>query len=236
MAAVAAGGDRQELHERIRRHSQAAAAVVKEQGGQNDLLERLAADPAFGRVDLAADAASRGSSSAAPRSRSTSFWPRWSSRSRALSRGGPRRRGSQGVVRQALFELRDARCSHDAPTSPASTFFPRQSAQTPVMNMRWPTTSKTELPGDLVADSAPTRRCETRSAGCRPGNRGGRGWDSRTGARRWPGRRRDHLVEHARLDQLAQRAIDGGPAELAAGRSGPGGAPSTRRRRSGRDG
>ncbi len=54
MAAVAAGGDRQELHERIRRHSQAAAAVVKEQGGRNDLMARLAADPAFARVDLAA--------------------------------------------------------------------------------------------------------------------------------------------------------------------------------------
>jgi adenylosuccinate lyase len=54
MAAVAAGGDRQDLHERIRRHSQAAAAVVKEQGGRNDLLERLAADPAFASVNLAA--------------------------------------------------------------------------------------------------------------------------------------------------------------------------------------
>jgi len=54
MAAVAAGGDRQELHERIRRHSQAAASTVKEQGGQNDLLERLAADEAFAGVDLAA--------------------------------------------------------------------------------------------------------------------------------------------------------------------------------------
>ena len=54
MAGVAAGGDRQELHERIRRHSQAAAAVVKNEGGQNDLLARLAADPAFARVDLAA--------------------------------------------------------------------------------------------------------------------------------------------------------------------------------------
>ena len=54
MAAVAAGGDRQELHERIRRHSQAAAAVVKEQGGRNDLLERLADDPAFAQVDFAA--------------------------------------------------------------------------------------------------------------------------------------------------------------------------------------
>jgi adenylosuccinate lyase len=54
MAAVAAGGDRQDLHERIRRHSQAAAAVVKEQGGKNDLLERLAGDAAFARLDLAA--------------------------------------------------------------------------------------------------------------------------------------------------------------------------------------
>jgi len=54
MAAVAAGGDRQDLHERIRRHSQAAAAVVKEEGGQNDLLARLAADPAFSKVNLVA--------------------------------------------------------------------------------------------------------------------------------------------------------------------------------------
>ncbi len=57
MAAVAAGGDRQELHERIRRHSQAAAAVVKEQGGTNDLLARLAGDPAFAKVNLAAELA-----------------------------------------------------------------------------------------------------------------------------------------------------------------------------------
>ncbi len=54
MDAVARGGDRQDLHERIRRHSQAAAAVVKEQGGANDLLTRLAADPAFAGVDLQA--------------------------------------------------------------------------------------------------------------------------------------------------------------------------------------
>jgi adenylosuccinate lyase len=52
MAAVAAGGDRQDLHERIRQHSQAAAAVVKQQGGENDLLERLQADAAFAKVDL----------------------------------------------------------------------------------------------------------------------------------------------------------------------------------------
>jgi len=54
MAGVAAGGDRQDLHERIRRHSQAAATVVKNEGGQNDLLARLAADPAFAKVDLKA--------------------------------------------------------------------------------------------------------------------------------------------------------------------------------------
>jgi len=52
MAAAAAGGDRQDLHERIRRHAQAAAAVVKQQGGRNDLLQRLAADEAFARLDL----------------------------------------------------------------------------------------------------------------------------------------------------------------------------------------
>jgi adenylosuccinate lyase len=52
MAAVAAGGDRQTLHERIRQHSQAAAAVVKEQGGDNDLITRLKADKAFEAVDI----------------------------------------------------------------------------------------------------------------------------------------------------------------------------------------
>ena len=46
MDAVKAGGDRQELHEKIRVHSM--AAVVKEEGKPNDLLERIAADPAFG--------------------------------------------------------------------------------------------------------------------------------------------------------------------------------------------
>jgi adenylosuccinate lyase len=52
MAAVAAGGDRQDLHERIRQHSQAAAANVKEHGRSNDLLERLASDPAFAGLDF----------------------------------------------------------------------------------------------------------------------------------------------------------------------------------------
>lgn len=54
MAGVAAGGDRQDLHERIRTHSQAAARVVKEQGGANDLIERLKKDPAFAKVDVGA--------------------------------------------------------------------------------------------------------------------------------------------------------------------------------------
>ncbi len=47
MDAVKKGGDRQQLHERLRVHSQAAARVVKEEGGQNDLIDRIAADPAF---------------------------------------------------------------------------------------------------------------------------------------------------------------------------------------------
>jgi adenylosuccinate lyase len=51
MAAVSAGGDRQELHERIRQHSQAAAANVKQHGGDNDLLDRLARDTAFATLD-----------------------------------------------------------------------------------------------------------------------------------------------------------------------------------------
>ena len=42
------GADRQQLHERIRVHSMAASKVIKEEGGENDLLERIAADEAFG--------------------------------------------------------------------------------------------------------------------------------------------------------------------------------------------
>ena len=47
MSAVKKGGDRQELHERLRIHAVAAAKVVKEEGGENDLIERVLADPAF---------------------------------------------------------------------------------------------------------------------------------------------------------------------------------------------
>jgi adenylosuccinate lyase len=54
MEAASAGGDRQELHERIRRHSLAAATRVKTEGKDNDLLERLRNDPAFAKVDIKA--------------------------------------------------------------------------------------------------------------------------------------------------------------------------------------
>ena len=47
MDAVKKGGNRQELHEKLRVHSQAAARVVKEEGGKNDLIDRICADPAF---------------------------------------------------------------------------------------------------------------------------------------------------------------------------------------------
>ena len=52
MAGVKAGGNRQDLHERIRKHSQASARVVKMQGEPNDLIERLKSDPAFGKINF----------------------------------------------------------------------------------------------------------------------------------------------------------------------------------------
>ena len=47
MEAVKRGGNRQELHEALREHSHAAARRVKLEGGQNDLIDRILADPAF---------------------------------------------------------------------------------------------------------------------------------------------------------------------------------------------
>ena len=47
MDAVKAGGDRQELHERIRIHSMEAGKAVKEEGKENDLLARIAEDEMF---------------------------------------------------------------------------------------------------------------------------------------------------------------------------------------------
>jgi len=52
MAAVKAGGDRQDLHERIRQHSLAAGEEVKVRGNHNDLIDRLKADGAFAAVDI----------------------------------------------------------------------------------------------------------------------------------------------------------------------------------------
>lgn len=51
MDAVKKGGNRQELHERIRVHSIAAGKAVKEQGLQNDLIKRIASDPVFGMTE-----------------------------------------------------------------------------------------------------------------------------------------------------------------------------------------
>jgi adenylosuccinate lyase len=52
MAAVRAGGDRQRLHEKIRAYSHAASARIKEEGLESDLLQRIATDPEFSKVDL----------------------------------------------------------------------------------------------------------------------------------------------------------------------------------------
>jgi adenylosuccinate lyase len=51
MAAVAAGGDRQHLHEKIRQHSLQAASRVKLEGLPNDLIDRLKGDPDFSGLD-----------------------------------------------------------------------------------------------------------------------------------------------------------------------------------------
>jgi adenylosuccinate lyase len=51
MAAVQAGGDRQDLHERIRVHALAAAQRLKDGASENDLLERLRNDPAWPPID-----------------------------------------------------------------------------------------------------------------------------------------------------------------------------------------
>ncbi|XP_030402792.1 adenylosuccinate lyase isoform X3 [Gopherus evgoodei] len=50
MAMVKAGGNRQDCHEKIRILSQQAAAVVKQEGGDNDLIARIRADPYFSPI------------------------------------------------------------------------------------------------------------------------------------------------------------------------------------------
>jgi adenylosuccinate lyase len=65
MAATKGGGDRQTLHEAMRRHSHAATAGIRE-GRPNDLAARLAADPLFASIDLAAAMDVRGLAGRAP--------------------------------------------------------------------------------------------------------------------------------------------------------------------------
>lgn len=50
MAGVAAGGDRQDLHEQVRLHSRTAAHAVKAEGKANPLMQLIAADPAFAAI------------------------------------------------------------------------------------------------------------------------------------------------------------------------------------------
>ena len=56
MRAVEKGGNRQELHERLRQHAIAAGKTVKEEGLPNDMADRIAADPAFGLTKEEIDA------------------------------------------------------------------------------------------------------------------------------------------------------------------------------------
>ena len=56
MACVKAGGDRQDIHEAIRRHSMEASRRVKEEGSENNLLELIRQDPAFAAVHAQLDA------------------------------------------------------------------------------------------------------------------------------------------------------------------------------------
>jgi adenylosuccinate lyase len=52
MEAVRKGRDRQEVHEAIRRHAQAAGGAVKNEGKPNDLIDRLRREPLLAGVDL----------------------------------------------------------------------------------------------------------------------------------------------------------------------------------------
>lgn len=56
MAMVKAGGDRQVVHEKIRVLSHEAAAVVKQEGGENDLIERVKKDDFFAPIHSQLDA------------------------------------------------------------------------------------------------------------------------------------------------------------------------------------
>ena len=77
MQAVKKGGDRQELHERLRQHSVAAAACVKEQGLPNDLIDRVVADrPSAWNAPISRRCCSRSISPAWPPPRCGITWMR----------------------------------------------------------------------------------------------------------------------------------------------------------------
>ena len=92
MAAVRAGGDRQDLHERIRVHALAAAERLKEGAGDNDLIDRIRKDPAFPPLEFERLMEPHRFTGRCCATRSTSSWRRRSSRSEEpLSRSQPRR-------------------------------------------------------------------------------------------------------------------------------------------------
>ena len=70
MAAVQAGGDRQDLHERIRVHAMAASEQLKDGAARNDLLDRIRSDPAFPRLDFETNPGPAAGTPAARRGRS----------------------------------------------------------------------------------------------------------------------------------------------------------------------
>ena len=105
MRAVRAGGDRQEAHEVIRRHSIAAARAMKDDGTRNDMLERLAGDPEFGvPID---DLRRRARSRALRRPRAASRWT--SSSPRSSSRCSPGRRRRRATSRRCAYDRRRRR-------------------------------------------------------------------------------------------------------------------------------
>ena len=55
MECVKAGGNRQELHEKIRSHSMESARLVKTEGKDNDLIERVKSDSAFSAIHAKID-------------------------------------------------------------------------------------------------------------------------------------------------------------------------------------
>jgi hypothetical protein len=99
MAIVKAGGDRQECHEKIRVLSHQAGAVVKEQGGENDLIERVKGDDYFK--------------------------PIWAGRRNKWldsSRNGLNRRLSLTRRISRMFKRRNCRCNHYASNTNDTTF------------------------------------------------------------------------------------------------------------------